>query len=338
LRTPKGMSGPTIHIPVSWSPDSKRLAFGFLKAPAKVPPGYWREKIEDAVAGRIKEPLSSFQLWLGTAETGRTKKLLGSDMAIWQFPRFSRDGKKLLAYDASRSNIALIEVSSGEHRFLMPAISHNLAGVNRAGFDWDRSGSAAYVSVGYHLEKKTEQSGIWRVNLKNNSRKRLSTGVGAYTLSVSPSGQWLAYTICVRNQETQNVSWIIHIASLPDFKVRTISKRGTDRFVAWPKQKDRLAFCEKGQIAVWSPSTNKIVRIPVPEGQPESLSWIGSTDAIAYSIDHREIWILDVTSGKHNRLLSASDYVENKRNTKEKESLPEKADRTLDDQTKNDRP
>ncbi len=168
------------------------------------------------------------------------------------------------------------------------------------------------------LQPDSKESGIWRVDLKTGDRKHLTTTRLVGSLRAAPSGQWLAYTTFVRDAQTREITYLLHVASLPDFEVRTITRRSTDDHLAWSKKEDRLAFVEKDHIAVWTPATNKTARIRVPQKEPKALSWIGSTDSIAYGVENREIWTLDTASGKPERLLTVDEVLE---------SIPEMAAR-----------
>ncbi|NLE36523.1 MAG: hypothetical protein GX621_00700, partial [Pirellulaceae bacterium] len=141
--TPKGVMGPTLYVPASWSSDSKQLAFGLLTAPANVPPGYWEQQIMDAAAGKITaDDLGYyFQLWTASAETGEARSLSVSNSRQWNYPRFSPDAKRILAYDLSSSNVALISVPSRSSLgFLLPSTVWSRAGVHYLGYDWDPAG------------------------------------------------------------------------------------------------------------------------------------------------------------------------------------------------------
>lgn len=282
----------------SWLPDSSGFVFVTVTRQNTADPLY----------------MPSWDIWLAMRGTGRARDLVDENSReCWAFPRVSPDGKRLVVGDMSPSTIVLIDVGSGRYRRLLPATVRKQANVSFDGFDWDPSGEAVYVSVGWPREQKTEESGLWRIDVASGAKERLSKKSGWCGLSVSPNGQWLAFSEIIwdepsRDRGLELKGFKMQVASLPACKVRELSDHGTESS-SWSKDKDRLAFCEKGQIAVWSPSSNETVRMPVPEGQPGSLSWIGSTDSVAYGVDDREIWMLDTTSRERKRIITAAEVL-----------------------------
>lgn len=313
----------------SWSPDSKSLVFSFMAA---FPPGYFSEQMSNAETGRPVNLTSPFQIELATLGTQRTRKLSMGDTCHWNSVKFSPvDGKQLLAFDSASKNVALVDVDSGLYGFLLPATHWKKAGVYPRGFDWSPKRGVAYVSVGYS-KPRTKEAGIWRVDLKSGGRKHLIKTPLVNALAVAPSDQRLAYATFERNAETGKSPWIIHVATLPDCKVRILSQRAADPIAVWSKTEDRLAFIEKGHIVIWIASTNKTVRIPIPEGQPESLSWIGSTNSLAYVINQQEIWVLGSDSGDRKRIVTIAEEVVNTKKATSSESHEAKqANLTLTD-------
>ena len=310
LQLPNGI-GPSLVDRVSWSPDSTNLAFIFSPAPAGAPPDYSRQLFADLATGKKPDSIPSPEVWLGSVDKGRVRRVLGGKHHSWDYPRIFGNGECLLARDASCSNVALSDISSEMYGFVLPQTFWNLRHVHRFGYDWDAKEQCVYVSVGHGAPKK--EIGVWRVDFPSGERRRLSDKIGVNSLFTSPSGQWLGFAewanSYAQDDPRRNEGWTVCVASLPEFTVRALSACGTERFLAWSVEKDRLAFCEKGQIAVWTPATNKIIRMRVPEGQPQDLSWISSTDVIVYGIDNREIWSLDATSGERRRILSVGDVL-----------------------------
>ena len=60
---------------------------------------------------------------------------------------------------------------------------------------------------------------------------------------------------------------------------------------------------------VWSPSEDAPKAFPVKQGKPSNPSWIGTSDLLAFVVDERELWKLDVKSGEQQLLVTASDVV-----------------------------
>lgn len=293
--------GPEIHYGASWSPDSNDLAFTFVTGPMNVPPEYFERLINDLVAGRVTECPISFELFLGSANTGQACKILGGDMCLWQYPRFSPTGKKLLAREAHTHNVALVDLATKKHSFLLPMPEEAFtADTYRFGYDWHPDGRIVYISVGNDREK---ESGIWRVDTITGVRSRLNKTYRAYALFVSASGRLLAFS------EWKDECWTVRVAPLPDFKIRTLEEHPVEPFLAWSRKGDRLAFCNKDHIVIWHSDTEKSLVTHVPEGQPSSLSWVGATDSIVFIVNGQEIWTLDTVSGKRKRIVSAADIV-----------------------------
>lgn len=305
-----GTSTPCCVDRVSWSPDGRDFAFVLLTKPARIPEQRLKQNMVEQNA-KTPDPEALFQVGVAAMSTGFAKQITHGNEFLWQYPRFSSQGRLLLCRDAYSLNVGILDVKWGWLGFLLPTDFWSLGHVYRFGYDWGPKGQYAYLSVGYDDGKVTKKSGIWRIDLGTGSKTRLSEEPGAYILFVSPSGQWLAYSVVVRKADTRDVSWRVHVASLPDFKVRTASEHATEWLTTWSKKNDRLAFCEKGRISIWSPKVDKPAYIPVPEGQPQSVSWIGSTDSIVYSIDNEDIWVLDTGSGERKRLITTAEVLDN---------------------------
>ena len=201
-----------------------------------LPKGYLENLRTGRETGPPAYPISPFQLWLTTVKTGRTRKLSMGETHMWFDVRFGPEGKQLLAYDGSDHNIALVDVNYGSYDFILPATLWKKATVWRNGFDWDSTGRYAYVSLG-HGEPQSREAGIWQVDLTTGNRRRLTKTRYVSGVRAAPSGQWLAFTTFVRNTQTGEVTYPVHVASLPDFKARTITKCSPDDHLAWSRKR-----------------------------------------------------------------------------------------------------
>ena len=130
-------------------------------------------------------------------------------------------------------------------------------------------------------------------------------GTGEPTvLSASPSDKYLALVQYGEKPPS------LYVARLNGFEVQKISDEA-GLFTSWSKASDRLAFCEweKARIMVWSPSEDTPKDFPAKKGKPSHPTWIGSSDSLAFVVDERELWKLDVASGEQEVLITASDVL-----------------------------
>ncbi|GAG74707.1 unnamed protein product, partial [marine sediment metagenome] len=127
--------------------------------------------------------------------------------------------------------------------------------VYRLGYDWSPDGSTIYYSRGY----MADNGGIWIMNGDGSENKLISDKFQPYTLSISSTGEYIAFMVQGGDKDA------LFVSRLQEFSPVKISDDSA-YFFNWASDNDRLAYYGSDSvIKVWHPSDKRVQKGMVRE-------------------------------------------------------------------------
>lgn len=264
----------------SWSPDDSFVVLTL---------------IEESHFTRLIERIR-FAIWKVSIPHGEVKRIAKAKSGLCQRGLVSPDGKAILFRDAIRQDLMLINLGGGRPKYIT-----DTGDTYRLGYDWSPDGSKIYFSRGFMADK----GGFWVMNADGSEKMIISSKLQPYSLAISSSGEYVAFT--VTSAERDNSNNPLFISRLKEFNPVKISQDAA-YFFHWAPDNDALVFywgrCEDCTINVWEVGSD---RNPQEIGEGYYPVWAKQGQAIVFIRDKTELWEYEINSGKTTRIFSIKE-------------------------------
>jgi Tol biopolymer transport system component len=246
--------GPNRCLTPEWSPKGNQIAYSRVEAGLSPGEGYGQARI-----------------WLAYLDTGETARMFQNSQKIGYGPDWSPDGSRLAYFDGANSQIAVIDLDSGDE-FAIPSQ------LGRTG-SWSPDGSKLLYGDMIQVEDKFTQV-IYLVDLETQDSVLLYGGQSDKAQfsnpQWSPTGEWIAMTTWpgqeVTNRTLLNMSegnsWGFSIDDEPKNIFSNYVFDPTGRYIVYQRIPLETAFA-RPEILLYDIDTHEVLFLAENASHPD---------------------------------------------------------------------